>query len=126
MFTACRMTPLATVSSTVQDFWRGGSTQAEVSRGSRSLAAASDAVVGLMATTTDVSPHERLTMDLGSAIVAGALGLGMEVGRWPLWSVLLGLGGYVLWTLLYAELTVRSIKWRRLSEAGGLTSPAEP
>ena len=54
------------------------------------------------------APGERRTLEAGSWVVLGALGLGVQFCRWPAWSALLAVGGYLTWVLLYAEITVQA------------------
>jgi hypothetical protein len=55
---------------------------------------------------------ERGTLDVGSAVVLGALGLGVQFGRWPAWTALIAVGGYLTWVVMYSEATVQARRWR--------------
>ena len=56
---------------------------------------------------------QRATLDIGSWLVLGTLGLGLQVGHWPLWTVILALGGYALWVVAYSEATVQATRRQR-------------
>jgi len=60
---------------------------------------------------------ERGTLDIGSAVVLGALGLGVQFGRWPAWSALIAVGGYLTWVVMYSEATVQARRWRSANPA---------
>jgi hypothetical protein len=60
------------------------------------------------ATGAGFAPGERSTLELGSCIVLSALGLGMQFGRWPVWSALVAVGGYLTWVVIYSEATVQA------------------
>jgi hypothetical protein len=65
---------------------------------------------------------EKGTLDLGSLIILGTLGFGLQFGRWPAWAALAAVGGYFVWVVGYSEATVQA---RRLwPQPGRLTSPA--
>src|SRR5438309_8168 len=55
-----------------------------------------------------LAPAEKSTLELGSCIVLSALGLGMQFGRWPVWSALVAVGGYLTWVVIYSEATVQA------------------
>src|SRR5690349_14494576 len=48
-------------------------------------------------------PGEKGTLEVGSWIVLGTLGLGVQFGRWPAWTALAAAAGYVLWAVAYSE-----------------------
>jgi hypothetical protein len=56
----------------------------------------------------EMVPRERLTLEVGSSIVLGALAFGLQVGHWPIWSAALALAGYLAWTILYSEATIQA------------------
>jgi len=62
-------------------------------------------------------PAQHRTIEAGSLVVLSALGLGFQVGNWPVWTIAAGLGSYALWVLLYAEVTIqrkrRPAMWQR-------------
>src|SRR5438552_18244672 len=60
-----------------------------------------------------LEPRQRMTLDIGSWLVLGTLGLGLQVGRWLAWSVLLAAVGYVIWVLAYSEATVQAARRHR-------------
>lgn len=57
-------------------------------------------------------PGERATLEVGSGVVLGALGLGLQFGRWPAWAAVLAVGGYFAWVALYSEVTVQARRHR--------------
>jgi hypothetical protein len=57
---------------------------------------------------TTLKVRERNTLEIGACIVLTSLGVGVQFGRWPEWSALVALGGYVTWVALYAEATVQA------------------
>ena len=66
---------------------------------------------------SELAPHERATLEIGLVVVAAALGLGMELGHWPVWTAAAMTAGYVAWILVYSEATVRAIKRREAASA---------
>jgi hypothetical protein len=54
-----------------------------------------------------LSPGQRRTLETGSVVVLSGLGLGVQFGSWPAWSILAGVGIYFGWVILYAEITVQ-------------------
>ena len=61
---------------------------------------------------TGFGPGERGTLEVGSGVVLGALGLGLQLGRWPAWTALVAVGGYLTWVVIYSEATVQTRRWR--------------
>ena len=61
---------------------------------------------------TSLKVRERNTLEIGACIVLTSLGVGVQLGRWPEWSALVALGGYVTWVVLYAEATVQAKRLR--------------
>ena len=59
---------------------------------------------------TEMRPQERVTLEIGSAVVLGALAIGVQVGHWPLWSTVVAVAGYLAWTVLYSEATVHAVR----------------
>jgi hypothetical protein len=59
-----------------------------------------------------LAPGERGTLEVGSGVVLGAVGVGLQFGRWPAWTVLLAVGGYLSWVVIYSEATVQTRRWR--------------
>jgi hypothetical protein len=53
-------------------------------------------------------PGEKGTLEVGSWIVLGTLGLGVGFGRWPAWTALAAATGYMLWVVAYSEATVQA------------------
>lgn len=68
-----------------------------------------------------LAPAERNTLEIGSCLVLSVLGLGLQLGQWPMWSALVAAVGYLVWVLFYAEVTVQARR-RRLSLASAATS----
>ncbi|MGA7912526.1 MAG: hypothetical protein WCC30_13425 [Candidatus Dormiibacterota bacterium] len=64
-----------------------------------------------------LTPRERGTLDVGSGVVLGALGLGVQFGRWPAWTALIAVGGYLTWVVIYSEATVQARRWRSANAA---------
>jgi hypothetical protein len=60
-----------------------------------------------------LEPAQRRTLEMGSCLVLGGLGVGFQLGGWPAWTLLAGAGVYLFWVVLYAEITVQ--KSRRLT-----------
>lgn len=67
-----------------------------------------------------LAPGERGTLDVGSGVVLGALGLGVQFGRWPAWTALIAVGGYLTWVIVYSEATVQARRWRSANAAWSL------
>jgi hypothetical protein len=65
---------------------------------------------------------EKGTLDLGSLIILGTLGFGLQFGRWPAWAAVAAVGGYFAWVVGYSEATVQAR--RRWPQPGRPTSPA--
>jgi hypothetical protein len=57
---------------------------------------------------TTLKVRQRNTLEIGACIVLTSLGVGVQFGRWPEWSALVAVGGYVTWVTLYAEATVQA------------------
>src|SRR5467141_3630970 len=55
----------------------------------------------------ELDQRQRATLDIGSWLIMGTLGVGLQLGRWPAWSVLLATAGYLTWVLAYSEATVQ-------------------
>ena len=76
------------------------------------------------------APGERGTLELGSVVVLGALGLGIQFGRWSAWSALIAIGGYLTWVVTYSEVTVQAGRLRSRdrsrSRPGSLSADAPP
>jgi len=53
----------------------------------------------------ELDQRQRATLDIGSWLIMGTLGVGLQLGRWPAWSVLLATAGYLTWVLAYSEAT---------------------
>ena len=53
---------------------------------------------------------ERITLEIGFVIILVALSAGLELGRWPAWSGLVALVGYLAWTVLYSEATIQATR----------------
>jgi hypothetical protein len=81
-------------------------------------------------TRTELTKAERLTLEIGFVITFAALTGGLDLGRWPLWSAPVALGGYFAWTVLYSEATIQAARWQLrpgAPERGRrLSLPAEP
>lgn len=54
-----------------------------------------------------LSAGQRRTLETGSIVILGGLGLGVQFGSWPAWTILAGVGMYLGWVVLYAEITVQ-------------------
>jgi hypothetical protein len=67
----------------------------------------------IVAGRQDLERGQRATLDIGSWLVLGTLGLGLQVGHWPLWTVLLALAGYAVWVVVYSEATVQATRRQR-------------
>jgi hypothetical protein len=72
------------------------------------------------AVQTTLKVRERNTLEIGACIVLTSLGAGVQFGRWPEWSALVAVGGYVTWVALYAEATVQA-KRRRIGRIDAAT-----
>jgi hypothetical protein len=64
--------------------------------------------------TAKLAPAQRRTLDVGSCLVLSGLGFGVQLGSWPVWTFLAGIGVYVAWVLLYAEITVQASRRKAL------------
>ena len=74
-----------------------------------------------------VKPAQRRTLEVGSCLVLGGLGLEFQFGGWPVWTFLLGIGLYAAWVLLYAEMTVQANRRRSLGrQANGKLASHAP
>jgi len=64
-----------------------------------------------------LSAGQRRTLETGSCVVLSGLGVGVQFGSWPAWTILAGVGIYLAWVLLYAEVTVQAKRrpnlWQR-------------
>lgn len=79
-----------------------------------------------------LEPAQRRTLEMGSCILLSGLSLGFEFGSWPVWTFLAGIGVYVAWVVLYAEITVQRARrpawwqsrgWHGLRKTRGSASP---
>ena len=59
---------------------------------------------------TELTPAQSRTLRAGSTIVLGSVTLGLQLGRWPLWTIVLAAALYVAWTVAYAEATVQAMR----------------
>ncbi len=70
-----------------------------------------------------LEPRQRATLDIGCWLVVATVGLGIQLGGWSVWSVLVAAAGYVIWVLAYSEATVQAARrQRRTREVGGASS----
>jgi hypothetical protein len=90
-------------------------------RGRHKLATTGSAAENSAGVQTTLKVRERNTLEIGACIVLTSLGVGVQFGRWPEWTALVAVGGYVTWVALYAETTVQ-VKRRRI----GRIDPATP
>jgi hypothetical protein len=67
----------------------------------------------LAASREGLEPRQRTTLDIGCCLVLGTLGIGLQLGRWSAWSVVVAAVGYVLWVLAYSEATVQAERRQR-------------
>src|SRR2546428_14099834 len=75
---------------------------------------------GSPADQPQLSAGQRRTLETGSCVVLSGLGVGVQFGSWPAWTILAGVGIYLAWVVLYAEVTVQAKRrpnlwqrWRR-------------
>ena len=54
---------------------------------------------------------ERVTLDVGLAVVLTAVTVGTQVGGWPLWTVAAAFVGYLAWSIVYSEATIQAALW---------------
>jgi len=77
-----------------------------------------------------LEPAQRRTLEMGSCLVLGGLGVGFQLGGWPAWTLLAGAGIYLFWVLLYAEITVQKSRrlatWQRWKRGPSATPVARP
>jgi len=59
-----------------------------------------------------IEPHQKFTLELGAVVVLSALGIGVQVGGWPLWSLFCAAAGYLCWVVLYSEATIQAGRLR--------------
>lgn len=64
-----------------------------------------------------LAPAQRRTLDIGSWVVLSGVGFGYQLGGWPAWTVLAGIGSYAIWVVLYAEITIQRSRGRGRYEA---------
>jgi hypothetical protein len=57
-----------------------------------------------------LKPAQRRTLEMACCIVLSGLGFGFQLGSWPLWTFLAGIGIYLAWVALYAEITFRTTR----------------
>jgi hypothetical protein len=73
-----------------------------------------------------LEPAQRRTLEMGSCLVLGGLGVGFQLGGWPAWTLLAGAAIYLFWVVLYAEITVQKSRrlatWQRWKGAMGNAS----
>jgi type IV secretory pathway TrbD component len=62
----------------------------------------------IAAKTALLEPSQRHMLEFGSCVALGAIGLGIQLGDWPVWTVPAGIGVYLGWVVLYAEITVQA------------------
>jgi hypothetical protein len=62
---------------------------------------------------------------VGSYVVLGGLGLGIQAGGWPGWSALAAAAAYAGWVVLYAEVTLQARARRPESASCSTPQPAE-
>jgi hypothetical protein len=55
-----------------------------------------------------LEPYQRSTLELGAFVVLIAVGVGVQVGGWPLWSLFCAGVGYVCWVVVYSEATLQA------------------
>jgi hypothetical protein len=67
---------------------------------------------GVRTAGAELEPQERLTLEIGSWVIVGALGLGLQVGNWSAWSALAALAGYLAWVVIYSEATVQARRFQ--------------
>jgi hypothetical protein len=67
----------------------------------------------VVASREGLEPRHRTTLDIGCWLVVATLGLGLQLGGWSVWSVLVAAAGYVIWVLAYSEATVQAIRRQR-------------
>jgi hypothetical protein len=72
---------------------------------------------------TGFEPGELGTLEIGSGVVLGTLGVGLQLGRWPAWAALLAVGGYLTWVVAYSEVSLQA-KRRRPRRAGEVKQAA--
>jgi len=72
---------------------------------------------GSPADQPQLSAGQRRTLETGSCVVLSGLGVGVQFGSWPAWTILAGVGIYLAWVVLYAEVTVQAKRrpnlWQR-------------
>lgn len=77
----------------------------------------------------ELTKAERVTLEIGFVITFATLTAGLDLGRWPLWSAPVALGGYFAWTVLYSEATIQAARWQLSAGApkqSRLSLPAKP
>ena len=69
----------------------------------------------LVAASRDgLEPRQKNTLELGGWVMLAGLAFGLQVGGWPVWSVVAAAVGYVAWVLAYSEATVQATRRQRL------------
>lgn len=60
------------------------------------------------AETTHLEPSQRRMLEFGSCVALSVVGMGIQLGHWPVWTLPAGIGVYLGWVVLYAEITVQA------------------
>ena len=81
-------------------------------------------VLRVLEAASELNAHERNTLQLGSVLFLSTLGMGLQFARWPVWSALVILAGYLAWVIGYSEATVQVQRWRLSRPSPDLSQPA--
>jgi hypothetical protein len=73
-----------------------------------------DEIRDLVAASRGVlEPRQRATLDIGCWVVLSTLAIGLQLGGWSAWTVLVAAGGYLVWVLAYSEASVHATRRQR-------------
>ena len=82
-----------------------------------------DEIRQMVAASRDgLEPRQKATLDIGCWLVLSTLGVGLQLGRWSAWSMLVAAGGYAIWVLAYSEATVLATRRQRRESAPRLAA----
>ena len=73
-----------------------------------------DEIQDMVAASRDgLEPRQRATLDIGCWVVLSTLAVGLQLGGWSAWTVLVAAGGYLVWVLAYSEASVHATRRER-------------
>lgn len=69
-----------------------------------------------------LEPRQRATLDIGCCVVLSTLAIGLQLGGWSAWTVVVAAGGYLVWVLAYSEASVHATRRERGDRAPRLAA----